>query len=317
MPEKPAYKELEQKLRSLEKRCERLKQAEKLFKKSNEQFQLLMDSLDALVYVVDMDTYEVLFINKYGRELLGDITGRICWQSIQQGQSGPCDFCTNKFLLTADGTPGEVYIWEFQNTITGKWFHIHDRAIEWSDGRIVRLEIATDITGRKKVEEELLLHKDKLELLVNKRTAELLQKNLSLEESNIAMKVLMKQQEAVKKDLEKNILFNVDKLIAPSLEKLKKKITDKNLKVYLEIIESNLEQIIAPFAPALSGNLSRLTPAEIQIADLVRQGKTTNEIAGYLGLSPTTIATHRQNIRKKLALTNKKLNLRTVLAAKI
>jgi signal transduction histidine kinase/ligand-binding sensor protein/ActR/RegA family two-component response regulator len=126
----------------------------RLVRESEKRFRLLMDSLDALVYVADMDTYEVLFINKFGRDLLGDITGRTCWKSIQEGQSGPCDFCTNKYLLDTDGKPAGVHAWEFQNTVTGRWFLIRDRAIEWMDGRVVRLEIATDFTERMTVEEE-------------------------------------------------------------------------------------------------------------------------------------------------------------------
>lgn len=110
----------------------------------------ILDSLDAFVYVAGMETYEVLFINKYGQNMLGkDITGAICWQTIQDNQTGPCPFCTNRFLVTPEGKPAEVYTWEFQNTITGRWLHIHDRAITWTDGRLVRLEIATDITARR------------------------------------------------------------------------------------------------------------------------------------------------------------------------
>jgi HAMP domain-containing protein len=115
-------------------------------------FRLLMDSLNAVVYVADMNTYEILFVNEYGKKEFGDIAGQLCWQSLQKGQTGPCPFCTNKYLLDREGKPGEVYCWEFQNTVTGKWFHINDRAITWSDGQIVRLEIATEITDRKKDE---------------------------------------------------------------------------------------------------------------------------------------------------------------------
>ncbi len=121
---------------------------------SESRFRLLMDSIEALVYVADMQTYEILFINKYGKKIMGDITGKTCWQNMQKGQTGPCAFCTNKYLLDQDGKPLEVYTWEFKNTLTGQWFYIKDRAIKWSDGRIARLEIATDITASKKFEQE-------------------------------------------------------------------------------------------------------------------------------------------------------------------
>lgn len=125
-------------------------------------FRLLMDSMDALVYVADMDTYEVLFINEYGKKHLGDSTGKICWQSLQKGQSGPCSFCTNKYLLDREGNAGALYAWEFQNTITGQWFYIRNRAIKWVDGRIVRLEIATDISERKLAETKLAEETERL-----------------------------------------------------------------------------------------------------------------------------------------------------------
>lgn len=118
-------------------------------------FRLLMNSLDAFVYVADMETYEVLFINEYGKKKHGDITGKICWQSIQKNQIGPCSFCTNKYLLDEQGQPGEVHTWEFQHSGTGQWFHIHDRAIQWVDDRIVRLEVATNITETKRTETKL------------------------------------------------------------------------------------------------------------------------------------------------------------------
>jgi PAS domain S-box-containing protein len=124
-------------------------------KESHERLLTVLDSLDAVVYVADMETYEILFVNEYLRNLFGDVVGQTCWQTLQIGQSGPCDFCTNEKLLVASGEPSGVYDWEFQNTVTGRWYEIRDRAIRWVDGRIVRLEIAIDITEGKRAEEAL------------------------------------------------------------------------------------------------------------------------------------------------------------------
>ena len=112
----------------------------------------VFDSLDAIVYIADMKTHEILYVNKYTRDIFGDLAGKKCWATLQSKQSGPCSFCSNDKLLTPDFKPAGVYHWEFQNTVTGRWYDVRDRAIRWADGRIVRLEIATDITERKEME---------------------------------------------------------------------------------------------------------------------------------------------------------------------
>ncbi|MFZ5774773.1 MAG: GAF domain-containing protein [Thermodesulfobacteriota bacterium] len=126
-----------------------------------------LDSLDALVYIADMHTHEVLYLNRYGRELFGDVSGQTCWKALQQGMTGPCPFCTNHLLLAPNGTPAEAHGWEFQNTATGRWYQMVDRAIPWTDGRMVRLEIATDITSHKESETRLRLDEERVRLLLN------------------------------------------------------------------------------------------------------------------------------------------------------
>ncbi len=128
------------------------KRADEALQETTGRMAVILDGINALIYVADLQTHEILFINKYGREIWGDITGKVCWQNLQDGQSGPCSFCTNDRLLTSDGEPTGVYAWEFQNTVTGQWYDCRDQAIRWSDGRMVRMEIATDITDRKNAE---------------------------------------------------------------------------------------------------------------------------------------------------------------------
>jgi PAS domain S-box-containing protein len=127
----------------------------------------ILDGINALIYVSDLETHEILFLNKYGRDIWGEAMGKTCWKTLQSGQDGPCAFCTNDRLLTAKGVPTGVYIWEFQNTITGRWYDCRDQAIRWSDGRQVRLEIATDITERKKTEADLRLQSAALHAAAN------------------------------------------------------------------------------------------------------------------------------------------------------
>ncbi|MDA3786758.1 MAG: hypothetical protein PF568_07765, partial [Deltaproteobacteria bacterium] len=129
-----------------------LQQSEAEVKQSKEYFRIIMDSLDALVYVADMENHEVLFVNAYGQKQWGDVVGKRCWQVLQANQTGPCPFCTNDKLVDAAGNPLGVHVWEFQNTVTQQWYDCRDQAILWPDGRLVRLEIATDITRRRQAE---------------------------------------------------------------------------------------------------------------------------------------------------------------------
>ena len=131
------------------------KKSEESLKESHRRMTNVMDSIDALITVVDMETYEVLFLNEHGQKEFGDVTGQVCWKALQNERDKPCDFCTNHLLINSDGTPNEPFLWEFQNTISGRWYDCRDQAIPWTDGRLVRLEVAIDITARKKAEEAL------------------------------------------------------------------------------------------------------------------------------------------------------------------
>lgn len=132
-----------------------LKQSDAALRQSKEHFRIIMDSLDALVYVADRQSYELLFLNAYGEKIWGDVIGKRCWQALQANQTGPCPFCTNDRLVDPEGNPAGVHVWEFQNTVTRQWYECRDQAIRWPDGRLVRMEIATDITVRKQAVQDV------------------------------------------------------------------------------------------------------------------------------------------------------------------
>ncbi len=122
---------------------------------AHERFLTVLESIDATIYVADMDTYEILFMNKNMIESFGrDMTGERCWE-VFRGEPEPCRDCTNNQLIDENRNPTGVCVWQGKNPITGKWYINHDRAIEWTDGHLVRLEIATDITNLKKMEKQL------------------------------------------------------------------------------------------------------------------------------------------------------------------
>lgn len=120
----------------------------------------ILDSMDALVYVSDINTYDLLYVNRYGRALYGSVIGKKCYQSVRDSPDGPCSFCTNKHLT--DGLrPTGIYQWEYYDELRNRWYDCRDQAFLWSDGRLIRLEIATDITGKKDIEELLQTNKEK------------------------------------------------------------------------------------------------------------------------------------------------------------
>ena len=118
-----------------------------------ERAQLLsvFDGIEDVIYVADTETHELLFLNTAAKRYWGDGVGKKCYE-ILQNRASPCPFCTNdKILANRD----EAYVWEFQNEITKHWFRCSDKVIRWSDGRLVRFEIAADITMSKEAQKEI------------------------------------------------------------------------------------------------------------------------------------------------------------------
>ncbi len=136
-------------------------------------------------------------------------------------------------------------------------------------------------------------------------------KATGLMEANAALKVLLKQRESDKADFEERISSNVKILVLPYIEKLKKIKLESNASEYINILETNLMNIISEFSFKLSSKHLGLTPKEIQVANFIREGKQSKDISEILHLSFETINSHRRNIRKKLGLKNKKINLRS------
>ena len=175
------------------------------------------------------------------------------------------------------------------------------------------LGINVDITERKQLEAALTKVNEELERLVDERTGELNAKTRRLEEFNAALKVLLKQREEDRRELEESILHNVRSLIAPYLEKLRKSRLSEDQLTYLTILESHIEGLTSPFTKKLSQQYLGLTPLEIQAANLIKEGKTTKEIAEALCVSENTVSSHRFHIRTKLGVKNKKINLSSYL----
>jgi DNA-binding NarL/FixJ family response regulator len=134
-----------------------------------------------------------------------------------------------------------------------------------------------------------------------------------IREVNRALRALLTQSDKARRDLEERVLSNVKELVVPYINKLRKNRLDTKSMTYLRILESNLNDIISPFVHQLSSKYSALTPKEIQVAQLIREGKNTRDIGELLNSSKRTIESHRQNIRNKLGIKDTKANLRSYL----
>jgi PAS domain S-box-containing protein len=316
------------------------KRTEAILRESEERYRSLLESSPDPIVVYDIKgiaTYvNPAFEQTFGRsrnELLGkqiDFVPQENWPetraAIEKMLSGQKISLFETRRLTKDGTVLDV---QLSSTL------YHDRDGKPA-GNIVTLR---DISAQKRVEEELRKYRDHLEELVEERTAELGKINAQLaqeiedrkraqealrkrevelqaqsdhlEEVNTALKVLLTQREEDKKELAENVLTNVKELISPYIEKLKKSRVGTQQRTLLNILDSNLNNIISPFISKLSSKYFNLTPMEIRVANLVKEGKTNKEIAELLCLSKNTILFHRYNIRRKLGLKNQKINLRS------
>ena len=284
------------------------KRTELLLQYGKHQLESVLNKIDSPIYITDMASYEILFMNTYMKKVYGaDLTGQVCWAAIHGKQDGPCDFCTNDRLTDEAGNPGEPYIWEFYNKGFDQWYEVNNLAIPWTDGRLVRLEIARNITRRKRAEKKQKEITLTLEQKVKERTAE-------LEDMNATLRILLKKREEDKNEIGEKIFANHKLILAPIIQNLKKNLTLESQKEMMDILESELKNIVSPFSKQLSDKMVNLTPREIHVADLIKFGKSNKEISEILNSSIHTISRHRENIRKKTGLKNKKVNLRSFLS---
>ena len=149
---------------------------------------------------------------------------------------------------------------------------------------------------------------------MQKREQEIQQKSHNLEEMNTTLKVLLKQREADKQELEEKVIYNVRDLVLPYLNKLKASHLNPRDAAIVNVMEANLINITSSFLHSLSSKYINLTPKEIQVANLIKEGKTSKEIADIMSVCQGAISLHRDHIRKKMGLNNKKINLNTYLS---
>jgi PAS domain S-box-containing protein len=281
------------------------KRAEEKLRESQRLLQRTLNSLLDAVLIIDAETVKIMDCNPaasamfgYSREeMLGETT-----HFLHVNEAALHQF--RGHLYAALQEKGFLFLSDFvMKRKDGTTFPTEHSVmpIENEEGkRVAWVSVVRDVSERKQAEEEL-----------HKKTEDLQAQARILEESNTALRVLVKQREQDRGQLEQRVQSNLKQLVLPHVETLMNTRLDTNQKAYLNIIRSNLHNIVSPFLGKLSPRYKGLTAREIQVADFVKHGLTTKEIAGLLNISPGAVEYHRMNLRQKLGLKKKSVNLRS------
>ena len=264
----------------------------------------MLQSIGHHMSMMDKDL-NIIWANKTAMEIFGnDIIGKKCYE-VYHHRKEPCE--PHPCITLKAFQDGKV--------------HKHETKVVGRNGKTISYHCTANVALKDKqgnptavleVSRDTTKH-TQAELALIERGKELENKTNELKEVNAALKVLLKHRDKDQQDFEEKIVANVKKLVLPYVEKLNNSRLNSCQAVYLNVIKSNLEDIIAPFLHQLSSRYFSLTPREIQIAGLVKDGRTTKEIAELLNASTGTVDFHRNNLRKKLGLRNTKINLRSFL----
>jgi PAS domain S-box-containing protein len=291
----------------LKKEISERNQAENALRKSETMLRAIFDQTFQFIAVLKLDG-TVLKVNKTAMDFVGieekEILRKPFWQTPWWTHSDEGQLRLKKAVN--DAADGKLIRYETPHLAPdGTVMHIDFsiKPVKDETGRIVLLIAeGRDISDFRRAMEEL-----------RKGEARLKTQSKHLEEANIALKVLLKQMEEKKNEEKEHMLSNVKQLVSPYLGRLKNRNLTNEERTVISTLETNLEKITSPLVSRLSSTFLGLTPMEIRVANLVKEGLMNKEIAGLLGTSSNTISCHRYKLRSKLGLKNKGINLRSYL----
>ncbi len=281
------------------------KKAEDSLRQSENLYRTIFENTGTIMMIVDEDRNIVLLNGEFERAVgikREDVVGKIRGDDLIESDDLERLIGLQHEIL-ADPAKGPIHTEFSLKDRTGK---VRDVFLVISAIPETRLVVCSlmDITERKQAVNTLL-----------EREKALQDTTMRLEEVNEALRVLLKHKQENQGEVESKVLANVRELVLPYVKKMQGTSLDGTQKAYVDIIETNLEDIMSPFLRTLTSQYLNFTPKEIQVANYIRGGKTTKEIARIMGVSRSAIDLHRNHIRAKLGLNKKKANLRTHLAS--
>ncbi len=270
----------------LERQNEQLRRAWAEVRRLNKRMEFILGATKTGLNIIDAD-FNMQYIDPEWQKVYGDPAGRKCYEYFM-GRTEACPGCgipvalatkrvvvTEEVLVKEDNRPIQVTTIPFQS----------------EDGRWLVAEVNVDISDRKRMEEELRA------------------KTVQLEEANTALRVVLRQRGEDKRESQEGIVSDLKSVLIPHVERLRNSRLDAAQETYLDLIEARIRDIASSFSRKLSTRFHDLTPAEIQVADLIREGKTNKEIANFLRLSEHTITFHRRNLRRKFGIAGREESL--------
>ncbi|MFA4915542.1 MAG: PAS domain S-box protein [Syntrophales bacterium] len=278
-------------------------QMKERLRESEEKYRTIFETTASGTMIIEEDT-TISLVNKAFVHITGyskdEIEGKKSWTKFVHAE----DLVkTKKYHYLRRVNPNAAPR-RYEARVVDNRGHVKDVLVTASliSGTKISIVSFVDITEQKNIEKAL-----------QKREKELEAKSRMLQEGNTALRVLVNQRNEDKKELEEKLLTNVKELVLPYVKKIKKGHLTADQLIFLNILETNLDNIISPFLRNIIIKHLNLTPKEIQITSLIKDGKTTKEIAELLDISTRAIEFHRDNIRTKLQLKNRKTNLRSYL----
>jgi PAS domain S-box-containing protein len=315
----------------LQRELSNRRRAEEALRESESRYRLLAENVTDIIWTLDMNMNPTYYSPSITR-LQGFTVEEALARSIEESMTPSSFDAASKVIAEEFEMLGKGQIPPDRSRKVDVEFYCKDGSTIWAEVEAGFLYdangqpqgiigVTRNITERKKAEDKLMRLHEELEKRVEKRTRDLAkinevleEKTIHLKEANTALKVLLKRRKEDQAEVEEKILANVNELIIPAIDTLKGTKLDDRQSIWIEILETNLRDIVSPFSRGLSSKYWKLTPMEFQVANFIKNGKTTKEISNLLHVAASTISTYRDNIREKLRIKNKKINLKTYLS---